>query len=203
MTLRPSEWAVLIFSLGYVAAFGAYFLAAGNFEFIWYIVTMLILMALVAATRRQAGFTPGLLWMLTLWGLAHMAGGSLLVDGAVLYAWHFLPLVSAGELQLLKYDQVVHFYGFAVTALVLWQILRHNFPDLAGTKTILVFPVLGSMGLGSLNEIIEFAAVLSFEDTNVGGYVNTALDLCFNTLGAVTAMLFVAARPSGPQPGEG
>ena len=58
------------------------------------------------------------------------------------------------------------------------------------------------MGLGSLNEIIEFAAVLSFENTNVGGYVNTALDLCFNTLGAITAMLFVAGRGSGPEDAE-
>jgi len=29
-------------------------------------------------------------------------------------------------------------------------------------------------------------------DTNVGGYYNTALDLVFNTGGAVIAMLFVA-----------
>lgn len=202
MTLKPSEWAVLVFSLGYVMAFGVYFLSAGNHEFIWYIITMLVLMALVAVSRDQAGFSPGLLWMLSLWGLAHMAGGSIQIEGAVLYAWHFLPFYQQGELQLLKYDQVVHFYGFAVTALVLWQILRHNFPALRGTKTLLVFPVLGSMGLGSLNEIIEFAAVLSFENTNVGGYVNTALDLCFNTLGAMAAMLFVAARGAGPEDAE-
>ena len=199
MQLKPSEWAVLIFSVGYVTAFGVYFLAAGNYEFIWYIITMLILMGLVGATRRQAGFSPGLLWMLSIWGLAHMAGGSIRIEGAVLYAWHFLPLYEKGELEILKYDQLVHFYGFAVTALVLWQILQHNFPGLARTKTILVFPVLGSMGLGSLNEIIEFAAVLSFENTNVGGYVNTALDLCFNALGAITAMVLVAGRGAGPE----
>jgi putative membrane protein len=194
MDLKRSEWAVLIFTLGYVTAFGVYFVAAGNSEFVWYVVTLIILMGLVGATRRQAGFTPGLLWMLSIWGLAHMSGGSIRVDGAVLYAWYFLPLYSSGDLQLLKYDQIVHFYGFAVTAVVLWQILRHNFPSLEGTRTLLVFPVLGSMGLGSLNELIEFAAVLSFENTNVGGYTNTALDLLFNTLGAIFAMTVVGWR---------
>jgi hypothetical protein len=48
------------------------------------------------------------------------------------------------------------------------------------------------MGLGAVNEIIEFVAVLSVPDTNVGGYLNTALDLIFNALGAIVAMLLVA-----------
>jgi len=51
-----------------------------------------------------------------------------------------------------------------------------------------------------VNEIIEFAAVLMFPQTNVGGYVNTALDLVFNAGGAITAMVIVAivARPPKP-----
>ena len=48
------------------------------------------------------------------------------------------------------------------------------------------------------DEIIEFIAVLSVPDTNVGGYYNTALDLCFNALGAVIAVALVAlfGRPA-------
>jgi hypothetical protein len=56
------------------------------------------------------------------------------------------------------------------------------------------------MGLGALNEMIEFAAVVMFPQTNVGGYVNTALDPVFNAAGAVVAMALIAvfsppARP--------
>ncbi len=47
------------------------------------------------------------------------------------------------------------------------------------------------MGLGAVNEIIEFIAVVVFPNTNVGGYVNTALDLVFNAAGAITAMVLV------------
>ena len=50
------------------------------------------------------------------------------------------------------------------------------------------------MGLGATNEIIEFSAVLMVPDTNVGGYINTALDLCFNALGAVIAVVVIGLR---------
>jgi putative membrane protein len=48
------------------------------------------------------------------------------------------------------------------------------------------------MGLGALNEMIEFSAVLMVPGTNVGGYYNTALDLVSNSIGAVIAIIAVA-----------
>ena len=48
------------------------------------------------------------------------------------------------------------------------------------------------MGLGALNEIVEFTAVLTVPNTNVGGYYNTALDLVFNGAGAACAMIAIA-----------
>ena len=94
---------------------------------------------------------------------------------------------------MLKFDQVVHFYGFAVVAWLLWHILQFHFESLRGTASIYVYSALGSMGLGAANEVIEFAAVLLFTETNVGGYFNTALDLVFNFLGATAAILTIAA----------
>jgi len=85
----------------------------------------------------------------------------------------------------------VHFYGFGITAWLLWNLLRRHFPVMIGSASLFVFPVLGAMGLGAVNEIIEFIAVVVFPDTNVGGYVNTALDLVFNAAGAVFAMVLV------------
>ncbi len=188
MSFKTSEWALLVFTLGYVGAFLVHFLSAGNVEFIWYIATLLVFVGLVAATQRIARFPGWILWGLSVWGLVHMAGGGIVVDGAVLYARVLVPIAGNGELTVLKYDQLVHFYGFGLSALVLWHIMRRNFPVLDGTKTILAFAVLGSMGLGALNEIIEFAAVVGLPNTNVGGYYNTGLDLVFNAAGALAAM---------------
>jgi len=192
MKLKRSEWAVLIFTVSYVVIFGSAFLAAGNNEFVWYVVTLVFFLGLIAATQRAAQFPALILWGLSLWGLAHMAGGGLTVDDGVLYSYVLLPLAGNGELVLLKYDQIVHFYGFGVATLVLWHVLRRNFPALDGTKTIYAFAVLGGMGLGAINELIEFSAVLAFPNTNVGGYFNTALDLVFNTAGAVAAAVLAA-----------
>ncbi len=55
------------------------------------------------------------------------------------------------------------------------------------------------MGLGVLNELIEFSAVLVFPDTNVGGYFNTALDLVFNTLGALAAAVLASIMTPAAQ----
>ena len=47
-----------------------------------------------------------------------------------------------------------------------------------------------ALGLGALNEVIEFIATLTMA-TNVGGYVNTGWDLVANLVGVVVAMVAV------------
>lgn len=192
MRIKPSEWAVLAATLAYIAGFSAVFLSTGNREFLWYIITLLILVALVGVGQRKAAFPAAILWSLSLWGFAHMAGGGTPVGDTVLYGHVILPILQAGEIVILRYDQLVHFYGFAITAWLLWHLMRRHFPEMDGSVSIYAFAILGSMGLGALNEMIEFAAVIMFPQTNVGGYVNTALDLVFNAAGAITAMVVAA-----------
>ena len=50
------------------------------------------------------------------------------------------------------------------------------------------------MGIGALNEVVEFAIALNVEDSNVGGYLNTGRDLVANMLGAALAGVVVARR---------
>ena len=92
---------------------------------------------------------------------------------------------------LLKYDQLVHAFGFGVCAYIIFHFLKRyaNSPYRFGVYAI---AALGGMGLGVVNEIAEFVAVLLFPNNGVGGYVNTSLDLVFNTVGAVLAMVGVA-----------
>lgn len=185
---------VALFTATYVCGFTAWFLASGNLEFIVYVATMLGLMALVGLSYRRVEFPVPMLWALSLWGLLHMAGGGVPVAGSVLYN---LPLFHVAEVQgsiVLKYDQAVHAYGFGVTAWLLHFLLVRHYPDTRGSWTAFALPLFGAMGLGALNEMIEFTAVLAVPDTNVGGYVNTALDLCFNALGAFLAAVIVARK---------
>jgi len=191
---RRGEGAVAAVTVAYVVAFTAWFLIRGNYEFVVYVITMVILIALVGRSLRSAEYPLTMLWALSAWGLLHMAGGGVPVGDTVLYSAQVVPLTPEnGEMTLLKYDQIVHAYGFGVTAWVLWHLMRRHYPVLEGTWTIHVYPALAAMGLGAVNEMIEFVAVLSVPETNVGGYFNTALDLVFNAAGAVLAMIVVAA----------
>ncbi len=196
MSIKPTgcELGVGLFTASYIIVFTAWFLSIGNYEFIIYVATMVALVLLVAISLRSAEFPPAMLWALSFWGLAHMAGGGLPVGDSVLYNLKLLPVVETERLFILKYDQLVHGYGFGITAWMLHHLLTRSFPSLRNTKTALVYPALASIGLGAVNEIIEFSAVLAVPDTNVGGYINTALDLCFNALGAVIAMTIVGLR---------
>lgn len=192
--LHPREASVATFTLLYVAAFTAWFLWTGNYEFIVYVATMVLFIALVGLSLRVAEYPVAMLWALSTWGLLHMAGGGVPVDGSVLYNLVLLPVATVGDSVILKYDQAVHAFGFGVSAWLLHHLLVRHYPVTRKTATALVFPALASMGLGATNEIIEFSAVLAVPDTNVGGYVNTALDLCFNAVGALIAVAIIWAR---------
>jgi len=180
-----------------IAAFGL-----GNREFLFYIVVMVVLIAAVWWVHTRVHLTPGALWALSIWGLAHMMGGLVrLPDGwpydgehQVLYSLWLIP-------DTLKYDQIVHAYGFGVTTWVCWQALvsvlvSRGAKNVRPTFGMLVLAVAGGMGFGALNEVIEFGATLMVPDTNVGGYVNTGWDLVANMLGAVVAamLIYLGAR---------
>ena len=203
--MQPQRvWPVAAFTALYllIATVGA--LAIGNREFLFYIVVMVLLIGAVWLVHRQVTLTTGALWALSVWGLAHMAGGLVAVpdswpingDIRVLYSLWLIP----GRL---KYDQVVHAYGFGVATWVCWQgmraAIRARGGDAVPTFGLMVLAATAGMGLGALNEVVEFAATLLVPETNVGGYLNTGWDLVANTTGAVTAALLIsmsAARPA-------
>lgn len=194
MKLRKGKWFLIVFNLMYIIAFGAYYVSIKNYEFLWYVGVLVFFFMLIGLTLHKSKFDYLILWGLSLWGLMHMAGGGVRVGGGVLYAIKIIPLINSGELVVLRFDQFVHFFGFGVSTLVAYHLLS---PYLnAGANYKIIYPLLAAvgMGLGALNEIVEFTAVLSFPKTGVGGYYNTALDLVFNMLGAITAIFVIHAR---------
>jgi len=70
-----------------------------------------------------------------------MAGGGLVVNGEVLYSLHLIPIVDLGEeMFILKFDQAVHFWGFGVTTLLAYDLLRHYLND--RSNYAVVYPLL-------------------------------------------------------------
>jgi len=199
MTLDRDVLPVAAFTLLYIGAATVAAFLGGNGEFIFYIVVMLVLMLVVWLVHRAVTLTPALLWALSFWGLAHMAGGlvplpdSWPIDGPirVLYSLWLIP-------DRLKFDQVVHAYGFGVATWVCWHgiraAIRRRGGDPVPTLGLMVLAATAGMGLGALNEVIEFVATMLMAETNVGGYVNTGWDLVANFVGAATAAAVIGWR---------
>ncbi len=171
----------------YLVPFSVKFIAEQNYEFLGYVVQILVLGALLALTLPRTKFPLWLLALLSLWGLGHLAGGGVVTEYGVLYRYRFFELWSSGDDYVLKYDQVLHFYGFLVSTFVCWYLLVPQLKEGARRGVVASIAALGGMGLGALNEVVEFIAYSLAPATGVGGYVNTAIDLVANGLGAIVA----------------
>lgn len=196
---------VVVFTLMYLLAAGAGAALTGNREFLFYIMVLLILIVVVSAVHLRVGLNRGVLWGLSVWGLAHMAGGLVPVPAAwpidgsirVLYSWWIIP-------EYLKFDHVVHAYGFGTATFLCWEGLQaaakhQDAPDLKPTLGIVLLCASASMGLGAFNEVVEFAATLMLPETNVGGYINTGWDLVSNMAGAAMAAILILALEHRPK----
>lgn len=183
---------VSLFSLAYIIPFVVYYLIIRDYEFLWYVAVLVALFVLVLLTIKRSKFDLVVLWGLSIWGLLHLAGGGIPVGESVLYAFRLVPIIDrGGEFYILKFDQIVHAFGFAVSTLIVYQLLRPQLKEKFRPVVIIFAAMLGGMGLGVVNEIVEFLAVITFPETGVGGYYNTALDLVFNTVGALLAGIYI------------
>lgn len=196
----PRITGVVYFTVLYILGFVALAVVQSNYEFLYYVGVLCVLATVIFIAHKCLSYNVKLLWFLSFWGLIHLAGGLLTVpeswpiegDNHVLYSLWLIP-------DYLKYDHMVHFYGFAVTTWLSWQtlcsIIHSRFQRrLIPTLGLLIICATSSMGYGALNEVIEFVATLCLPETNVGGYDNTGWDLVANLLGATFATITIKLR---------
>ena len=191
---------MIAFTLTYSLAASLFAILRGNSEFVIYILVMLVIVVAIWRVSINVNLSRGVLWALSIWGLAHMLGGLMPIpehwlhsgNGAVLYNLWLLP-------DLLKYDQLVHAYGFGTTTFVFWESIsaimaRSSKVRPQPTFGLLLIAVAAALGMGALNEIVEFVTTLFVENTNVGDYNNTGWDLVFNMIGASLAAIWIRLR---------
>ena len=188
--LSPGEIVVCCFTATYMLVALVAALLRKNPEFAFYLVIMSILIGATACVHWQSRLHIGALCGLSLWGLAHLAGGLMPVpaswpthgDDLVLYNLWLIP-------GALKYDQLVHAFGFGLMTWISWQGICNAFHrrgiEVEPTWGLLTLCVASGMGFGAANEIVEFIATITLPNTNVGGYENTGWDLVANFVGCV------------------
>ena len=194
MKLERGHWIIIFFTLAYITAYSIYYASVKNFEFLGYILVLVFFFALIFFTIHKTKFDYFILWGLAIWGLLHMSGGGLIVNGDVLYNLEIFHLADIGDTSIIKFDQIVHVFGFLITALVAFHLLKRQTKGKPNWTSVYIFSALISMGLGGINEIVEFIATISIENVNVGGYYNTSLDLIANMIGAFLAIFFMRKR---------
>ena len=148
----------------------------------YYAAFMAILLALVGFWDGRRHFSHTVLWGLALWGALHMAGGMVPVSGGrVLYNVWLLPFV--------RFDHLVHAIGFGFAGMAFWESVRHTVDS--GECSGAAITMMGGLGFGALNEMVEFLITRVVPDTNIGEFENTGWDLVANTIGAAAAALWV------------
>ncbi len=215
----PLKWGqglIAGFTAAYLLAAAVAAVVTANGEFVFYLVVMLVLVGALGAVHWRVGFTTPLLALLSVWGALHMAGGLVPVpegwpingEQRVLYSWWVvvfeeIPWMSDSPGQSveyvgIKYDHVVHAFGFGVTAWACWQALVAATGARRPTVGLLTLVGAAAMGFGALNEVVEFAATM-MGPTNVGGYVNTGFDLVSNLVGVLVAVASIGVLSGEPR----
>lgn len=197
MLLRKGQLPIFAINVVSLIIFIIIFIIRGNYEFFIYVGVIIFFLILVLLTNNKVKYSNTLLWGLTIWSLLHMSGGGLYYNGTKFYELMLLNIVGE-PYNILKYDQVVHAFGFAIATFVSYHIIS---PLLKVNKdrkwfALSIVIVMAGLGFGALNEIVEFFVTVIVPETGVGGYENTALDLVFNFIGAIIAMIIIYFKES-------
>ncbi len=159
----------------------------GNREFIFYAAAISVFVGFLWYTDRFFHYARASLLLFFAWLILHMCGGAVPIgEGKVLYDWIIVPLAPA-PYSIFKFDQFMHMFCYFVIALLTDDAIAPQLkPGLPRAARFLIV-VLAATGIGALNEVMEFAAVCLFPNTNVGDYTNNAIDLVCNMTGALVA----------------
>jgi uncharacterized membrane protein YjdF len=191
---RQERIAVGILAAGMVGL-GIYGYSTGAKSTTGYLLSVVVVGVLVWQVRRRP--LPGpLVIALAVDAVAHLAGGLVAVADDVLYnAAVSGTRVASLHTHILQYDHLVHAFGAFVATLTIWTLLAPPTPTAIDRRSVMVMCMLAGLGIGAINEVIEFIATIAHSAAHIGGYDNTGWDLVSNTIGAALALPFMHKVP--------
>lgn len=185
--LSKNEKYVFYFTLFYIILFTLHAISKKNGEFIFYSITMLLLLEFGIYLNKKVRFPEFIIIGLSLLGLMHILGGNVKFGQTRLYEIFFFN-------GLLRYDNIVHIFGSAMSTLVLNSMFFSFAIEKLYLKLGLFYfaLILMTLGVGVLNELVEFITVIFFNaEEQVGGYINNTVDLVYNLIGALISIIII------------
>lgn len=181
------------FWIVYLVGFLVYGIAVDSAVAVPYVVLIFGLTVAVCRVDKRLDLGTGVLWGLAIWGCGHLAGGVIPLDGdRTLYN-------AILGVELIHFDRVVHAFGFGFATLACGKVMLNWLPEARLGLGPAVMIVFAGLGIGAINEIVEFFATFLLEDTNIGGYDNTGWDLVFDLLGGIAATAWLAWSTWSPR----
>ena len=181
------NYIIFAFTVVYLFAFTVNAVIFSNFEFLYYTVLMVGLIYAVMYINKFLHLGFFILFNLSILGFLHLLGGNLYLGTIRLYDFYFVSGV-------IRYDNIIHTFATFIATIALYSLLVNFIDERVKSRYpfFAIILVLMAIGLGTINELVELAAVLFFDAAEkVGGYFNNALDLLFNTIGATLATVVI------------
>ena len=179
---------VSIFTAVYLVLFTIITLIYKNYEFLYYMFVLSILIGAIIYKYKNIHLTPHIIISLSILGFMHFAGGLFHIFGTRLYDIYLIK-------NILKYDNIVHSFGTFIATFIGYNLLKPHLSTKVKNNKFLFSLILIfiAMGTGAFVEIIELGVVafLGSAGAGVGDYFNNALDLVFNLVGSIIASIVI------------
>lgn len=185
---KMNKYTMLLFAtIAYLIIFSTVQIVRKNSEFIYYNTIMLVIFVLLVRYQKKLLLSYSSILGLSFSYFLHMAGGNIYLGETRLYD---LWIVA----ELFKYDNLVHLVSTVVLTLAIYDVLSSHLAEKIVYKraNLYIILILMVMGIGALNEVMEFGAVIFFDaGDRVGDYANNALDLIYNLIGASIGSIII------------
>lgn len=155
----------------------------GTFAYVFTVSGLVVLLC----TLRTRVLPAPVVFAAAASAVVHLAGGLVRVGDEVLYNTSLGP-------ELLRYDHFGHALGIFVGALLVWELLVRDACAATGRGSLVAVTTLAALGLGAVNEAVEFLTTLTNGGSHVGGYTNTGWDLVTNTFAGLLAGVVIHRR---------
>jgi hypothetical protein len=173
-----------IFTLLYLIIFFIIALSIKNTEFAGYIfLFFLVFIFTYAFLDKYVRKYLTLYSAASAFLLLHILGGVIYFGDTRMYDYYFF--------ELFRYDWFMHLLGGLLSGRIAYEIVKENFLYTKDSyQLFIIIIIILSLGVGTINEILEFMAVIFLDaEKAVGDYYNNLTDICNNLLGSIIYLL--------------
>ncbi len=175
-----------LFTLLYLVVFLGISLVQRNSEFFFYTIVLIVMLFVVIIVSPRVRLEKWIMVFASLFILLHLSSGHIYICTTKLYDVY---LISD-----FRMDNLVHLLGGFLSTFLAYNLLEPfiQYRVRNNPLTFSLIVVLLALGMGSINEILEFIGVIFFDAADaVGGYVNNAKDQVFNLFGTALAAVVI------------